>query len=254
MRSAYKKSQEGRKPSCSLSPYMIEGLEEIGFQWQAPNDDMTFEKRCFDLEVFKEEFGHCNVPQAYPMKEATQKNQRMIKPSFKPTLDVERSIPSAPTAGIKVEIADNKEGDETTNPSANYYDIEVAKNTQIDKLHTAPKIHERPNRWMVPSSEKKVGSSDCIDPLQNKREHRQADETSSTRTSGKRRKPSNQDASAPQKRKNLEEKKLLQPALLNQIVLTIGASNSFNSKRSLDTAMCLSNISRINHWDIGAAK
>jgi len=73
-------------------------------------------------------------------------------------------------------------------------------------------------------------------------------------TTGVRRKPSNQDASAPQKRKNLEEKKLFQPALLNQIVLTIGASNSFNSKRSLDTAICLSNISRINHWDIGAAK
>jgi len=90
-RSAYKKIQEGRKPSCSLSPYMIEGLEEIGFQWQAPNDDMTFEKRCFELEAFKEEFGHCNVPVKYPKNlsfanwcHAMRYSYKQIKKGIKP--------------------------------------------------------------------------------------------------------------------------------------------------------------------------
>jgi len=28
--------------------------------------DEVFEKHCFELETFKEEFGHCNVPTKYP--------------------------------------------------------------------------------------------------------------------------------------------------------------------------------------------
>jgi hypothetical protein len=41
-------------------------LEKIGFQWQQLVDhNGTFEKRCFELEAFKEEFGHCNVPVKY---------------------------------------------------------------------------------------------------------------------------------------------------------------------------------------------
>jgi len=28
--------------------------------------DEVFEKHCFELEAFKEEFGHCNVPMKYP--------------------------------------------------------------------------------------------------------------------------------------------------------------------------------------------
>ena len=49
-----------------------------------------------------------------------------------------------------------------------------------------------------------------------------------------------------------EEKKMIQPTLI-QIVLTIGASNSFSSKRQMDTVMCLKGIPRINHWGFGAA-
>jgi len=35
--------------------------------------------------------------------------------------------------------------------------------------------------------------------------------------------------------------------------LTIGAINSFNSKRSLDTAMFLKDIKTIYHWESGVA-
>ena len=40
-------------------------LEDIGFKWKSVNYDEAFEKRCRELEVFKEEFGHCNAPYRY---------------------------------------------------------------------------------------------------------------------------------------------------------------------------------------------
>jgi hypothetical protein len=168
------------------------------------------------------------------MKDAKQYPQQMIKPSSAPTLDVEHITHSAPAAGIKVEIADNEEDTESTNPSASYYDNgEDAKNTQM-------------------VSDKEDGS-DSIDPLKDARtdsviEYRQADQIS-TRTYEKQRKPSNQDASAPQKRKKTRRDKYV--PTLNHIILTIGASNYFNSKRQLDTVMCLKCIPRINHWEYG---
>jgi len=70
IRSAYKKIQEGRNPRCNLSQDRIERLEKIGFQWTNPIYFEEFEKRCFDLEAFKEEFGHCNVPRRYPKNTA----------------------------------------------------------------------------------------------------------------------------------------------------------------------------------------
>jgi len=65
MRGAYKSIQKGEKTSCNLSLKRIERLEEIGFQWQSVVHDEVFEKRCFELESFKEEFGHCNIPGNY---------------------------------------------------------------------------------------------------------------------------------------------------------------------------------------------
>ena len=66
MRVAYKKIQKGMKPTLNVSQDRIERLEEIGFQWQGVDFDEAFEKRCCELIAFKEEFGHCNVPQKYP--------------------------------------------------------------------------------------------------------------------------------------------------------------------------------------------
>jgi len=65
MRHVYKKIQKGMKTNYTLSQDRIERLEEIGFQWQGVDYDKAFEKRCRELIAFKEEFGHCNVPQKY---------------------------------------------------------------------------------------------------------------------------------------------------------------------------------------------
>ena len=64
MRSAYKKIQQGQKPKKNLTQDQIERLEEIGFKWKLANTT-TFEQRCHDLEAYKNEFGHCNVPRQY---------------------------------------------------------------------------------------------------------------------------------------------------------------------------------------------
>jgi len=64
MKKAHNKIQKGRKANSNLSQDRIERLIEIGFQW-GTDYDTTFEKRCRELIAFKEEFGHCNVPQNF---------------------------------------------------------------------------------------------------------------------------------------------------------------------------------------------
>ena len=68
MRAAYNKIQKGMETNRNLSQDMIERLEEIGFQWQGFVYDEAFEKRCRELEVFKEEFRHGNVPRRFAKK------------------------------------------------------------------------------------------------------------------------------------------------------------------------------------------
>jgi hypothetical protein len=63
MRTSYNNIQKGIKANHNLSQDRVERLEEIGFQWQRVVYDEAFEKHCREFEVFKEEFGHCNVPQ-----------------------------------------------------------------------------------------------------------------------------------------------------------------------------------------------
>jgi len=62
MRCAYNQIQQGQTPKCTLTQDEIERLEEIGFKWTVFK---TFEQHCRDLEAFKSEFGHCNVPCKY---------------------------------------------------------------------------------------------------------------------------------------------------------------------------------------------
>jgi len=62
MRCAYNQIQQGQTPKRHLTQNQIERLEEIGFKW---NLIETFEQHCRDLEAFKSEFGHCNVPYKY---------------------------------------------------------------------------------------------------------------------------------------------------------------------------------------------
>ena len=65
MRAAYRSIQKGVAPACSLPQDRMDKLEELGFEWNVINFDEVFEKRCFELEAFKEEFGHCTVPYRY---------------------------------------------------------------------------------------------------------------------------------------------------------------------------------------------
>jgi len=49
----------------SISQDRVERLKEIGFKWIVIDYDEANVKRCFELEVFKNKFGHCNVPCKY---------------------------------------------------------------------------------------------------------------------------------------------------------------------------------------------
>ena len=63
MRTAYNKIQKGMKANCNHSQDRIERLEEIGFQLHGVDQDEAFKKHCRELIAFKEDFGHCHVPQ-----------------------------------------------------------------------------------------------------------------------------------------------------------------------------------------------
>jgi len=71
MRFAYKQIQQGQTPKRNLTPDRIEHLEEIGFKWNVKKT--TFEQHCHDLEAFKSEFGHCNVPYNYSVNPSLAK-------------------------------------------------------------------------------------------------------------------------------------------------------------------------------------
>jgi hypothetical protein len=59
---AYNQKQQGKSTKYNLTKDHMERLEEIGVKWKF---NETFEQRCHDLETFKSEFGHCNVPSRY---------------------------------------------------------------------------------------------------------------------------------------------------------------------------------------------
>jgi len=65
MRYTYNQIQQGKPTKIKLSQDRIERLEEIGFKWKGVGFDKLFEKHCQDLEAFKRQFGHCDVPQRY---------------------------------------------------------------------------------------------------------------------------------------------------------------------------------------------
>ena len=65
VRIAVNKLREGLDPGRKITPARIKRLEYIG-QWEIPDPKKAFEQRCRDLEEFKSEFGHCNIPYMYP--------------------------------------------------------------------------------------------------------------------------------------------------------------------------------------------
>jgi hypothetical protein len=67
MRQSYKKIKQGGSPhSKLLSDANIQRLERMGFDFssRAHEDKISFDDRMKDLQAFKEEHGHCNVPKS----------------------------------------------------------------------------------------------------------------------------------------------------------------------------------------------
>ena len=62
MKVTYNQMQKGKPTKVKLSQDRIECLEAIGFKWKYDGYAERFEKRCLDLEAFKRNVGHCNVP------------------------------------------------------------------------------------------------------------------------------------------------------------------------------------------------
>ena len=79
MRCAHNKIQQGRTPRSNLTEDQIACLEEIGFKWKIKE---TFEQRCHDLETFKSEFGHCNIPFRYSVNPSLGKWCSNIRYSY----------------------------------------------------------------------------------------------------------------------------------------------------------------------------
>jgi len=64
-REDYKKMKE--KKATPMCKYRINLLEKIGFEWRIASEVKTsWEERLEALKAFKNEHGHCDVPQAYP--------------------------------------------------------------------------------------------------------------------------------------------------------------------------------------------
>jgi len=82
MRCAYNKIQKGQTPSRNITQDQIERLEEIGFKWKLANVLETFVQRCHDLEAFKSEFRHCNVPGKYSVNPSLGKWCTEIRYSY----------------------------------------------------------------------------------------------------------------------------------------------------------------------------
>ena len=70
MRCACNKPTEGQQPDTAIiSGETIDRLEEIGFAWNVifPSLKRTFDSRFQELTEYKIKYGHCDVPQRYPV-------------------------------------------------------------------------------------------------------------------------------------------------------------------------------------------
>jgi hypothetical protein len=75
IRYSYRKIKQGGKPSYKLSDANIQLLDRMGFEWgylRIYEERKSFDDRIKDLQTFKEEHGHCNVPQSKSDKNTNQ--------------------------------------------------------------------------------------------------------------------------------------------------------------------------------------
>lgn len=63
IRNTMTRVRDGKYPSLSLTEEQVQKLSDLGFDFSAVNRDKTFDDRIKDLIAFKEEYGHCRVPQ-----------------------------------------------------------------------------------------------------------------------------------------------------------------------------------------------
>jgi hypothetical protein len=75
IRQSYTKIKQGKKPSYKLSDDNIQRLERMGFDLSLRvRERISFDDRVKDLQAFKEEHGHCNVPVSKSDKNAKYKS------------------------------------------------------------------------------------------------------------------------------------------------------------------------------------
>ena len=79
-RIAYREKKSGKVTKHAILEEHINRLNDIGFKWTIKNHDSTFEKRCLQLEAYKKEHGHCDIPRSYTIDPSLRKwceNMRM---------------------------------------------------------------------------------------------------------------------------------------------------------------------------------
>ena len=64
IRQSYKKIKQGGGASYKLSDADMQRLERMGFDFVRVQEKISFDDRVKDLQAFKEEHGHCNVPKS----------------------------------------------------------------------------------------------------------------------------------------------------------------------------------------------
>lgn len=73
MRQAYKHRNTGKKGLYKISDDDIQKLENIGFQWEMQASNASFDEMYQKLVTFKQDNGHCNVPQKRIMDKDAKK-------------------------------------------------------------------------------------------------------------------------------------------------------------------------------------
>lgn len=79
-RIAYREKKSGKVTKHAILEEHINRLNDIGFKWTIKNHDSTFEKRCVQLEAYKKQYGHCDIPRSFTADPSLRKwceNMRM---------------------------------------------------------------------------------------------------------------------------------------------------------------------------------
>jgi hypothetical protein len=151
-RCAYNKIQQGQTPKMNLTSDQIERLEEIGFKWKLSYGQDTFAQRCHELEAFKSEFGHCNVPCKYSANPSLGKWCNTTRYCYNKsqqghTIDrilTQDQIERLEEIGFKLDLANN------TTFEQRYHDLEAFK-SEFGHCNVTSRfsVHPSLGKWCI---------------------------------------------------------------------------------------------------------